>query len=118
MSKAKNRVLDKSYLISRAKACERSGFSVPKWITFSLFFVERGYKVTLYEAKKTVSKYVTIKYKGNEFRVRFSNHKPIEHRELKGDCDFFVGVTHTGVRTASDAWVAATKWMQGIKDGL
>jgi hypothetical protein len=37
---------------------------------------------------------------GKQFKVRFSNHKPIHARELRGDCDFFVGhtnltVTHT-----------------------
>lgn len=62
-----------------------------------------GFSVELYEARQTKSKYCTVKLDGKSFKVRFSDHKPIYQREMKGDCDFFVGHTHTGIRTTQDA---------------
>lgn len=38
-----------------------------------------------------------------EFLVRFSNHKPIEHKEIAGSCDFFVGRTNLHTKTYRDA---------------
>ena len=62
-----------------------------------------GFTVELYEARQTKSKYCTVRHAGKQFKVRFSDHKPIYRREMQGDCDFFVGHTHTGIRTTHDA---------------
>ena len=80
---------------------------ISKWIRFCQFFMERGFEVRLYEATNSVSKYVTLTRKGSSFKVRFSNHMPIERREANRDCDFFVGVTHYGITRARDAAIAA-----------
>lgn len=62
-----------------------------------------GFTIELYEARQTKSKYCTVKRDVKSFKVRFSDHKPIYHREMQGDCDFFVGVTNTGSRNTHDA---------------
>lgn len=81
-----------------------AGFSKPRWITFCEDMMQRGFQVKLYEAKRTVSKYVTVIGPcGREFKVRFSDHKPIMRREVEGDCDFFVGVTNLGVTNTTHA---------------
>lgn len=104
MSKARNKKLTIEYLDDRANAALSKGYTVQKWILFCKRMIEKGFEVYLYEARKTFSKYVTIKKGGKSYKVRFSNHKPIKHRELSNDCDFFVGVTHTGVRTTRMAY--------------
>lgn len=90
-------------LADRVKRHAEQGYSKAKWIEFCEIMLKAGFKVSLYEARKTFSKYVTVSDGRDEFKVRFSNHKPIKSRELHGDCDFFVGITHTGVRTTGDA---------------
>ena|ERR1019366_3821077 len=87
-------------------------YGVSAWIRFCLWAMAQGYKPTLYEAKNTVSKYVTI-YCGNDvtFKVRFSNHKPIPEREARGDCDYFVGVTNMGVTKTEDVIESITYWL-------
>lgn len=85
-------------------------YPTAKWIEFCRAMLAYNYIVFLYEARETKSKYVTVVFRGHEFKVRFSDHKPIYDREMKGDCDFFVGVTHTGVRTTEDAVQAATEY--------
>lgn len=102
--KCTNRTLDKAYLSARAGAAIAGGFSKPKWIEFCEAMIDAGFSVSLYEARSTFSKYLTVRWvKGSPYKVRFSNHKPNRGRELEGDCDFFVGVTHTGVRTTEMA---------------
>ncbi len=85
------------------------GYAPPKYLQFIEAMLIAGYKVSLHEAYETHSKYVTV-HGGHDlqFKVRFSNHKPIYQREIAKDCDFFVGVTHTGTRTTAMA-IAATK---------
>jgi hypothetical protein len=68
-----------------------------------------GFTLTLYEARHTLSKYVTVSDGQSEYKVRFSNHRPNKGRELNGDCDFFVGVTHTGWRTTDHALEAVAE---------
>lgn len=68
--------------------------------------VAAGFHLELYEARQTKSKYITVRREGDwsrSYKVRFSDHKPIHYREMAGDCDFFVGVTHTGTRNTHDA---------------
>ena len=56
--------------------------------------------MTVYEAKTTWSKYVTVSHDflrdGAEYKVRFSDHMPNKMKETMKDCDFFVGKTHFG----------------------
>lgn len=64
--------------------------------------------MTLYEARQTFSKYITVRHQGRQFKVRFSNHKPIRSRQFSNDCDFWVGFHHEGWSKTEDA-VVATK---------
>ena len=89
-------------------SCERSFFA---------YFLDKGFSIHLYEAKETVSKYVTLEYGLLKYTVRFSNHRPNFQREARGDCDFFVGVTHFGVTTARQAAKAALKFF-GMSSGI
>jgi hypothetical protein len=104
--KANNVFIDERYLIARSKKSTDRGYEQQKWIKFCLYLIEKGYRVKLYEARQTFSKYVTVVKNKKEFKVRFSNHKPNYIREMKEDCDFFVGVTNTGFRTTDDAIAA------------
>ncbi len=80
-----------------------------KWIEFCEILLKQGYKLKLYEAKYTYSKYIMI-FKGNKsYKVRFSDHKPILQKELDNDCDFFVGVSNLGITTTKDALNAVAK---------
>lgn len=103
--KAKNLNVTAEFLATRAERSIAAGFSKQKWIEFCEVMLERRYTLTIYEAKKTFSKYITIKSPngGKRFKVRFSNHKPIKRLEVGGACDFFVGWTHTGIRTTAEA---------------
>lgn len=83
------------------------GFPKQKWVKFCEILLSEGYELSLYEARRTVSKYVTVGRKGAKpFKVRFSNHRPIAQREDAGDCDFFVGVTNRTVTTTTQALAA------------
>lgn len=96
-------VVNEEILLNREKVSRDLGYPCPKWIQFCRYFLSKRCKVCLYEAKLTRSKYVDVILNGRQVKVRFSNHKPIQSRELAKDCDFFVGVTHTGIRTTEDA---------------
>lgn len=87
---------------------------VSMWIRFCDFMLDKGFKVELYEAQRTNSKYVTVSKGAKSFKVRFSNHKPILQRELNGDCDFFVGVNNTHTTTTRDAAVAVREYFGGF----
>ena len=79
------------------------GWDAPKWTLFVVRMLDEGFTVSVYEAITTRSKYVTVTKGQKSYKVRFSNHKPNKGQELGGDSDFYVGVTHTGVRTTDDA---------------
>ena len=98
IKKAKNIYLTREFLKSR----ENTRLPVQKWILFSYYFLDKGYKIQLYEARFTFSKYLTLIKGEKSCKVRFSNHKPIRSREENKDCDFFVGVTNLQVSTAHD----------------
>lgn len=104
MKKATNTWVSTTYLSKRV----HPDYPKAKWIEFCEEMLARGYKIQLYEARETFSKYVTVVQGDKRFRVRFSNHRPHRTRELGGDCDFFVGVTHTGTRNTNDAIRATT----------
>lgn len=87
-------------------------FGKAKWIEFAEELLHNGYKVSLYEAKTTVSKYLTVEKGNKKFKVRFSNHKPNRLKELKNDCDYFVGVTNFEVHTTKDALIAVRNYFK------
>ena len=97
----------------RVKQIEAMGYTKQKWIMFCESMLEHGFELSLYEARKTLSKYITVRKKNKSYKVRFSNHKPIKQREMAADCDFFVGVTHTGWRTTDDAIKATLEFFKG-----
>ncbi|MBB4235076.1 hypothetical protein [Rhizobium esperanzae] len=98
-----------AYLAIRTARANALGYGKPRWVEFCEVALRRGLDVYLYEAKRTFSKYITLRMGGLAFKVRFSDHKPIPAREARNDCDFFVGVTNTNVTTTGDAVRAAMK---------
>ena len=86
-------------------------YPTPKYMLFIKQALEAGLKVTLHEALTTRSKYVYVYNKGKCFKVRFSNHAPALYKELVKDCDFFVGVSNSGVTTTGQAWKAALQFL-------
>jgi hypothetical protein len=111
----------KKELITRADIAKRKaraigmGYDIPKWLQFCEEMLDIGYKVTVYEVINTHSKYVRVYGAGDtSYQVRFSNHKPNRRRELAGDCDFFVGVTHTGTRTTRMAVEAVKEYFNAL----
>ncbi len=104
--KANNKKLSLDYLRQKAEGLVAHGFPKSKWIYFCEEIIRLGFTAELYEARQTHSKYITVRRPDDwskSFKVRFSDHKPIRYREMAGDCDFFVGHTHTGVRNTHDA---------------
>lgn len=108
IKKANNHKLTLSYLASRVS----DTYGKQKWISFCETLILQGFDLYLYEARKTVSKYITIKQGKKRFKVRFSNHKPIYYKEVQRDCDFFVGVSNLGTTTTEDALQAVYKYMK------
>jgi hypothetical protein len=109
--KLTNETVTKEYIAKRHAAYVARGFpDKAKWMIFCEMMLDRGYGVKVYEARKTVSKYITVIYNEKEFKVRFSNHRPICAREINGDCDFFVGRTNLGVSTTAHAIVAVDRF--------
>lgn len=105
--------LTPNHLANRISAAEANGYGKAKWIEFCETLMADGFACYLYEARQTFSKYVTVSNGRVEVKVRFSNHRPIKDRELAGDCDFFVGITHTGTRTTTDALEFVRRAMRG-----
>lgn len=97
--------INEDYILNRWDNYQKAGYDkMPKWMLFSATMLRRGFRVKLYEAKRTVSKYVTVlDNNGKKFKVRFSDHKPIPMREFTGDCDFFVGRNNWETNTTNDA---------------
>lgn len=84
-------------------------YATPKYLLFMEKALNMGLVVKLYKPKKGVSKYVTVYHQNKRFKVRFSNHLPIEELEAKNSCDFFVGVTNFKVTNTNQAWEAMMK---------
>lgn len=74
-----------------------NNYNVPKWIIFSEALLQRGWKVSVYYAKTTVSKYIYIEKGDIKKKVRFSNHKPNSRMESRQDADYYVGVSNNQV---------------------
>ena len=101
--KATNLRVDQRFLDQRAAFAAKAGFARQKWIRFCEIMMAYNLVCELYEARQTVSKYITVSNGLKQFKVRFSNHAPIAYRESRGDCDFFVGHTNQGVTTTNQA---------------
>ena len=113
--KATNLPVTPSFLVARVERAAEKGFDKAKWVIFCETMMQHGLRLSLYEARKTFSKYVTVHNpaNGKYFKVRFSNHRPIKAREEAGDCDFFVGVTNLTTTTTTQA-IAATLEAMGL----
>lgn len=103
--RARDLILTQEYLNKRVSKT----FGKQKWIIFSETLLKEGYNLSMYEAKRTLSKYITI---NGEYTVRISNHAPNKQREENKDCDFFVGHTNFGIRTIYDALYAVRKYFR------
>jgi hypothetical protein len=81
-----------------------TAYPVPKWIKFCYTMLKYNFEVYLYRAHTTVSKYVYVRNPRNmkQVKIRFSNHMPAITKELQQDCDFYTGVSNTGVITTED----------------
>lgn len=119
MPKATHKRINQDFLDQRVSQAEAKGYGKAKWIEFCEKMMAEGYYLKLYEARKTVSKYITVikpDDPSHKFKVRFSNHRPIKHREVSGDCDFFVGVTNLGVTTTEMAIEATLQFFTQPKE--
>lgn len=114
--KASHRQINQDFLDHRASLSTKRNFPKQKWIIFCEAMLDEGYEVYLYEAKTTVSKYITVVGGSKSFKVRFSNHKPNKQKEIFKDCDFFVGMTHLGVSTYNHAINAVHFHMNKVTD--
>lgn len=92
------------------------GYPVPaQWVLFCEEMLKIGYAVSVKETLNTYSKYITVHGAGDtNFKVRFSDHKPNRRREINGDCDYFVGRTHTGARTTAMAVLAVKDFFNAL----
>lgn len=104
--KAYHRILTRGYLDYRYPP---AGPYNPKWVQFCRTMLGHGFTVVLYEARETVSKYVTVERDGKQFKVRFSNHKPSRYKERNRFCDFFVGINHGSITTTAQAVTATLR---------
>lgn len=109
----KPRKIDHHFVESMKQRYKKSKYSLPKWIQFIEVMLSFKYKVFLYEAKSTFSKYVYVQHNGKTFKIRFSNHKPNKQKERINDCDFFVGVNNFIVTKTEDAIIATHKYFKG-----
>lgn len=82
-----------------------------KWTIFCEMCLDKEYTVYLDPAWTTKSKYITIEHNDKRYKVRFSNHKPSYVKQMADDSDFYVGVTHTGVKTYLEAFAAAQAFL-------
>jgi hypothetical protein len=75
-------------------------YPVAKWLLFIKDMIEAGWNIKVYEVR--VSKYVFVYKENTMYKIRFSNHKPIYHRELENDCDFYAGVSNKNCLTTEE----------------
>ncbi len=108
--KAKNRKVDQDFLNDRKQRLIKAGYPTSKWIALCESLMGLGLEVSLYEAKRTVSKYLIVEGNGKTFKIRFSNHRPTLAKQSQGDSDFYVGVSNGQVTTTEDALEAVKKY--------
>ncbi len=115
IGKATNCPVTHELLEARYERSRIKGYSKQKWIVFCEAMLAMGFHVTLYEARRTFSKYITVSSSGRFYKVRFSNHRPIRAREEANDCDFFVGVCNHTTTTTDDAIAAVKEYFGGLR---
>lgn len=120
MAKANHNRVTWELLEARHRRASLLGYSKAKWIEFCETMLRMGFFVTLYEARQTHSKYITVANGGKSFKVRFSNHPPARSRFDHSDCDFFVGHTHLFVTNSMQAIEAIKRhfglgWNKSVK---
>lgn len=72
----------------------------PKWAQFCETLLEEGFRVFLYMARRTNSKYVYVsKASGVWLKIRFSDHKANLNQEKGSDSDYYVGRGNFGAIT-------------------
>lgn len=108
--KSKSIPVNRNEIKMRTNMSERFGYPKPKYLEFCEELLEKGFEIRMYEAQKTVSKYIYIIKGEHCYKVRFSNHKPNFKKESDKDCDFFVGVTNYTVTTTKQALEAVYKY--------
>lgn len=99
----KNHHLAKKWDLGKVgKAIENypAQYRTPKYLLFIKHWIEAGWDVRVYEVR--VSKYVFIEKGDYIFKIRFSNHKPIESREQQSDCDYYVGISNHQTSTTEE----------------
>ena len=82
-------------------------YPTPKWLGFCQHFAARSFRIEVYSAVTTHSKYVFVCRGDIEFKVRFSNHRPNQDAQDRNDSDFYVGVSN-GQVTNTESAIAAT----------
>lgn len=97
--KLNHQIVTAEYLRTRIPFYHKKGYPTPKWIDFSLQMIEKGWTVRVYEARRTVSKYIFVSRGSEAYKIRFSNHKAEWQKENAGDSDFYVGVGNNGIVT-------------------
>lgn len=105
--KVSNILVNEQFLKSREPRKNKK--NIQKWIQFCRRMIQAGLTVHLYEARQTVSKYITVSHGDRSFKVRFSDHAPNYDRETAGDCDFFVGMTNLNTTTTGQAMQATLR---------
>lgn len=100
----------KNYILKKIDEYKISLYPCPKWLIFCKLFIDEGFDVRVYFAKKTVSKYCYIRLGKKCYKVRFSNHSPSDRKVITGDCDFFVGRTRYGITSTEDAIFSTRKF--------
>lgn len=103
MHKAKGLIVTSDFLQGRYAPAVKAGYAKPQWARFCEEMMSRGFSVTLYEARETKSKYVTVTQGNRSFKVRFSDHPPSRFKERNKFCDFFVGWNNFSVASTDDA---------------
>jgi hypothetical protein len=74
----------------------------PKWVQFAEAAIKDGWEVKLYRARTTLSKYLFICKGAEQYKIRYSNHRPSYLKEEVADSDFYVGVHHKGCITTEE----------------
>lgn len=103
------------YLERLKPAYLKKNFPVPKWIVFSETLLRKGWKVKLYRAIHTYSKYLTITKRDRKYKIRFSDHRPNLKKEIENDCDFFVGRSNNQIITTEQVLekILGKGWQSG-----
>lgn len=81
-------------------------YSPPKYLQFIKRMIEAGWNVRIYESG--VSKYVFVQREKELYKIRFSNHVPLFHKQQENDCDYYVGVSHGQVHTTEQIYQQIT----------